>query len=100
MISLSETVALFLFGISMPIADLLGIGASILTPDEARARAAVQKALSIPSRVSSIKALVESFDKLHVGERRAFGIRDESEDDPKDKPQKRVLLEFIDAQVK
>lgn len=77
---------------------LAGSGAEPV--DEARARAAVQKALSIPSRVSSIKALVESFDKLHVGERRAFGIRDESEDDPKDKPQKRVLLEFIDAQVK
>lgn len=77
---------------------LAGSGAEPV--DEARARAAVQKALSIPSRVSSIKALVESFDKLHVGERRAFGIKDESEDDPKDKPQKRVLLEFIDAQVK
>ena len=39
MISLSETVALFLFGISIPIADLFGIGASILTPEEASARA-------------------------------------------------------------
>ena len=38
-ISLNETVALFLFGISIPTADLLGIGASILTPEAARARA-------------------------------------------------------------
>ena len=77
---------------------LAGSGAEPV--DESRARAAVQKALSIPSRVSSMKALVESFDKLHTGERRAFGIQDETADEQKDRPQKRVLLEFIDAKVK
>ena len=77
---------------------LAGSGAEPL--DEARARAAVQKALSLPGRVSSIKSLVDSFDKLHLGERRAFGIADETTPDPQDKPQKRVVLEFIDAKVK
>lgn len=77
---------------------LAGSGAEPV--DEARARAAVQKALSITSRISSIKALADTFDKLQIAERRAFGIVEEAPDDAKDKPQKRVLLEFIEAKVK
>jgi hypothetical protein len=45
--------------------------------DLARARSLVQKALSVNSRISSVKALAEAFTKLHDGERRAFNIGDE-----------------------
>jgi hypothetical protein len=41
-----------------------------------RARVAVQKAIGLGSRVSSIKALAEALTKLHAGERQAFGIDD------------------------
>jgi hypothetical protein len=51
---------------------LAGSGAEPV--DEARARAAVQKALSITSRISGVKALADAFDKLQLAERRAFGL--------------------------
>lgn len=76
---------------------LAGSGAEPV--DEARARAAVQKALNIGNRISSIKALADTFDKLHTGERRAFGIAEVEEETPA-RAQKRVLLEFIDAKEK
>lgn len=51
---------------------LAGSGAEPV--DEARARAAVQKALSITTRIQGVKALADTFDKLQVAERRAFGL--------------------------
>ena len=51
---------------------LAGSGAEPV--DESRARAAVQKALSITSRISGVKALADAFDKLQLAERRAFGL--------------------------
>jgi hypothetical protein len=51
---------------------LAGSGAEPV--DEARARAAVQKALSITNRIQGVKALADTFDKLQVAERRAFGL--------------------------
>ena len=53
---------------------LAGSGAEPV--DEARARAVVQKALALPGRVSSVKQLADTFDKLQLAERRAFGIDD------------------------
>lgn len=44
--------------------------------EEAKARATVSKALSLGSRVNSVKALAEAFTKIHDGERRAFNIQD------------------------
>lgn len=79
---------------------LAGSGAEPV--DEARARAAVQKALSLPSRVGSVKQLADAFDKLQLAERRAFGIPTDGTgtglgDQPK---QKRVVLEFVDVVAK
>lgn len=45
--------------------------------DISKARQAVQRALSVNSRISSIKALAETFSKLQTSERIAFGISDE-----------------------
>ena len=79
---------------------LAGSGAE--PADEARARAVVQKALSLPSRVSSVKQLADTFDKLQLAERRAFGIPTDSNGaEPGDQPkQKRVVLEFVDVVAK
>ena len=55
---------------------LAGSGAE--PADEARIRATVQKALSLPSRVGSVKQLADTFDKLQVAERRAFGLDDKA----------------------
>lgn len=52
--------------------------------DEHRARQLVSKALSVNSRISSIKALAEAFTKLHDGERRAFNIGDMAAETPAD----------------
>lgn len=54
---------------------LAGAGAD--PRDEAEARKAVQKALGITSRVTSIKGLAETLTKLHAGERVAHGLDDE-----------------------
>lgn len=51
---------------------LAGSGAE--PADESRARAAVQKALSITTRIQGVKALADTFDKLQLAERRAFGL--------------------------
>lgn len=76
---------------------LAGSGAQ--PADESRARMAVQRALSLPSRVGSVKQLADTFDKLQLAERRAFGIPTDSDGAPpggESKP-KRVVLEFVDV---
>lgn len=55
---------------------LAGSGAEPV--DEARARTAVSKALSVSSRIKSVKDLADAFTKIHDGERRAFNIKDET----------------------
>jgi hypothetical protein len=50
--------------------------------DEARARAAVQKALSITTRIQGVKALADTFDKLQLAERRAFGLDEKIAKEP------------------
>ena len=77
-----DVTAVWLHGLS--IASLLAEDQEILAQvlagsgaepvDESRARAAVQKALSITSRISGVKALADAFDKLQLAERRAFGL--------------------------
>ena len=59
---------------------LAGSGAEPV--DEARARAAVQKALSITNRIQGVKALADTFDKLQVAERRAFGLDEKTGKEP------------------
>ena len=49
--------------------------------DVARMRALVSKALSVNTRIASVKQLADAFDKLQVAERRAFGL-DEKVDAP------------------
>lgn len=49
--------------------------------DVAAARARVQRALSLGVRITCIKQLADTFDKLQVAERRAFGL-DEKTDRP------------------
>ena len=76
---------------------LAGSGAQ--PADESRARMAVQRALSLPSRVGSVKQLADTFDKLQLAERRAFGIPTDSDGAPPggESKQKRVVLEFVDV---
>lgn len=50
--------------------------------DLAAARARVQRALSLGVRISCIKQLSDTFDKLQVAERRAFGLDDKTERQP------------------
>ena len=64
--------------------------------DVSRARSVVRKALDLPSRVSSIKALAETFSKLQAMERDAFGLKND-EKDPSDSPRKRVTVDFVDV---
>lgn len=59
---------------------LAGSGAEPV--DEARARVAVQKALSITTRIQGVKALADTFDKLQLAERRAFSLDDKGAKDP------------------
>lgn len=49
--------------------------------DVARMRAVVNKALSVNTRIASVKQLADAFDKLQAAERRAFGL-DEKVDAP------------------
>jgi hypothetical protein len=42
--------------------------------DVSRMRAVVSKALSVNTRIASVKQLADAFDKLQVAERRAFGL--------------------------
>lgn len=57
-------------------------GAGAEPADEARIRATVQKALSLPSRVGSVKQLADTFDKLQLAERRAFGLDEKLDRQP------------------
>ena len=50
-----------------------------------RARMAVQRAVGLSSRVTSLKALAETYTKLHTGERVAFSL-DDDPDGQKDVP--------------
>lgn len=59
---------------------LAGSGAE--PADEARARATVNKALSVNTRISSVKQLADAFDKLQLAERRAFGLDEKVERQP------------------
>lgn len=59
---------------------LAGSGAE--PADEARARATVNKALSVNTRISSVKQLADAFDKLQAAERRAFGLDEKVERQP------------------
>jgi hypothetical protein len=59
---------------------LAGSGAEPV--DEAKARAAVQKALSITTRIQGVKALADTFDKLQLAERRAFSLDEKGGKDP------------------
>lgn len=60
--------------------------------DLARARMLVSKALSVNSRISSVKALAETFTKLQEGERKAFNI---TEGDLGDKGAGDTLADFL-----
>jgi len=77
---------------------LAGTGAEPI--DVARARATVSKALTINSRISSVKQLSDTFDKLQLAERRAFAISDGAQDGNPEGRQKRVVLEFVDVEPK
>lgn len=59
---------------------LAGTGAEPV--DEGRARAVVSKALSVSTRIASVKQLADAFDKLQVAERRAFGLDEKTERTP------------------
>jgi uncharacterized protein len=61
--------------------------------DVSKARQAVQRALSINSRITSIKALAETFSKLQSSERVAFGISDE-EGSSKERGPGELLADF------
>lgn len=79
---------------------LAGTGAE--PADEAKARAAVQKALSLPSRIGSVKQLADAFDKLQLAERRAFGMPMDGSGNADDgqAKRKRVILDFVDVVAK
>ena len=77
-------------------AILAGEGAE--PTDESKARAVVSKALSINSRISSIKALAETFIKIQEGERKAYRIEDDAGFG--DSRPKRVVVDFIDVEAK
>lgn len=66
--------------------------------DEARARAVVNKALSINSRISSIKALAETFTKIQDAEHKSYRLDDEAT--PASLKPKRIYLDFEDVEVK
>lgn len=71
---------------------LAGSGAE--PADEARARATVQKALSLSGRVKSIKDLADAFTKIHDGERRAFNIVDAAAPQQQNNPIADLLAEL------
>lgn len=66
--------------------------------DEARARAVVSKALSINSRITSVKALAETFSKIQDAEYKSYRLEEDEVGDAQ-KP-KRVLLDFVDVEDK
>ncbi|WP_290646746.1 hypothetical protein, partial [Aquabacterium sp.] len=55
-------------------------GESATPADLAQARQAVQRALGVGARVSSVKALADAITKLHAGERVAFALDDADRD--------------------
>jgi hypothetical protein len=71
---------------------LAGSGASPL--DEAKARAAVQKAVNLHSRIGGIKSLAETFAKIQASERIAFGLPFDGVGS--DKPEENPLSKLLD----
>ena len=76
---------------------LAGTGAE--PADEARAHAIVSKALSINSRISSVKALAETFTKLQDAEHKSYRLDDDTGGSGLITP-KRVILDFVDVEPK
>lgn len=62
------------------VAILAGEGAE--PADRAAAKARVNRALSVGVRVSSIKQLADTLDKIQVAERRAFGLDEKTDRQP------------------
>ncbi len=74
-------------------------------PDENgvdKANDMLRKAMSRTSLVDDLKKLSEVDEKVRKGEREAFGISGDAGEDPalSGQRKKRVLLEFVDAEVK
>ena len=72
---------------------LAGEGATPV--DVNQARQVVNKALSVNTRISSIKALAEAFTKLQTAERMAFGIDQESPDNTPDSEKHSFEVVFV-----
>ena len=63
-----------------------------------RANDALKRAMSRSTLIDDLKKLAEVDEKVRKGEREAFSIG--PTDDPAGKPQKRVVLDFIEAVIK
>ena len=64
-----------------------------------RANDALKRAMSRSTLIDDLKKLAEVDEKVRKGEREAFSIAPAT-DDPAGKPQKRVVLDFIEAVIK
>jgi len=84
---------------------LADLGEMMRKPDERgqdKLNEVYQKVVSLPGRVKTMKDLGESMRVLIGLEREAFGISGDAGEDPalSGQRKKRVLLEFVDAEVK
>ena len=82
--------------------DLAEIIEMVRCPDENgidKANDALKKVLGRSAAVDEIKKLSEVDERIRKGEREAFSIAPAT-DDPAGKPQKRVVLDFIEAVIK
>ena len=82
--------------------DLADIIEMVRNPDENgidRANDALKKVLGRSALIDDLKKLAEVDEKVRKGEREAFSIG-LATDDPAGKPQKRVVLDFIEAVIK
>lgn len=64
-----------------------------------KANDAMRKAMNRSSLIDDLKKLAEVDERVRKGEREAFGIGPAT-DDPAGRPQKRVVLDFVEAVIK
>lgn len=82
--------------------DLVEVIEMVRNPDENgvdKANDALKKALARSGLVDDLKKLAEVDERVRKGEREAFGIGSTDEPPPGQKP-KRILLDFVDVEVK
>lgn len=82
--------------------DLAEVIEMVRQPDDNgvdKANDALRKAMSRSGLVDDLKKLAEIDERVRKGEREAFSIGPAT-DDPAGKPQKRVVLDFIEAVIK